>query len=226
LLSGYIKKQELKKEINMKQIACLVLILIILSACGDNTISRLPILGRTDYVEVNDKVDTVYHSIPDYSFVDQDSMEVTPKTFENKVYVADFFFGTCPTICPLMKAQLIRVYDRFNSNPEFGILSHTIDPDHDTVAYLKNYSERIGITNNDVWHFVTGVKEEIYELGTAAGYMVPIGEDNSAPGGYIHSGAFILVDKDRRIRGFYDGTKANEVDILMNDIDKLLNEYK
>lgn len=209
----------------MKNILSLLFIALIVSACEGNQQSLLPILGRTEYIDVNGTVDTVYHSIPDYRFVDQDSMAVTPKTFENKVYVADFFFGTCPTICPLMKAQLIRVHDRFQSNPEVGILSHTIDPDHDTVAYLKNYSERIGINSNEMWHFVTGVKEEIYELGTAAGYMVPIGEDNSAPGGYIHSGAFILVDKDRRIRGFYDGTKTNEVDIMMNDIDRLLNEY-
>lgn len=209
----------------MKNVLGLILIIIVIASCGTSKKKSLPILGRTEYVEVGGKLDTVYHTIPDYNFVDQDSVTVTPKTFENKVYIADFFFGTCPTICPLMKAQMLRVYDRFKDNPEFGILSHTIDPDHDTVAYLKDYSERIGIMDNSVWHFVTGNKEEIYELGTAAGYMVPVGEDASAPGGYIHSGAFILVDKERRIRGFYDGTKANEVDILMNDIDRLLAEY-
>lgn len=209
----------------MKKVLSLFILTIIIISCGEKNQTKLPILGRTNYIEVDGKIDTVYHTIPDYAFVDQDSMSVTPKTFEGKVYVADFFFGTCPTICPLMKAQLIRVHDRFKTNPEFGIISHTIDPDHDTVAYLKEYSERIGIVDNDVWHFVTGDKQEIYELGTAAGYMVPVGEDNSAPGGYIHSGAFILVDKERRIRGFYDGTRANEVDILMNDIDRLLKEY-
>ena len=80
--------------------------------------------------------------------------------------------------------------------------------------------------DNKVWHFVTGKKDEIYELGTAAGYMVQVGEDESADGGYIHSGAFILVDKERRIRGFYDGTVPAKVDILMNDIDRLLKEYE
>ena len=210
-----------------KQLAVITLIFAFgFSACNSQKKNKLPILGRTDYVEVNGKIDTVYHTIPDYSFVDQDSTEVTPKTFENKVYVADFFFGTCPTICPVMKQQMLRIYDRFKLNPEFGIISHTIDPDHDTVAYLKDYSERIGIMDNDVWHFVTGKKEEIYDLGTAAGYMVQVGEDASAEGGYIHSGAFILVDKERRVRGFYDGTVAADVDILMNDIDRLLSEYE
>ena len=209
------------------QLAVIVLVFVFgLSACNAQKKSKLPILGRTDYVETNGTIDTVYHTIPNYSFVDQDSVEVTPKTFENKVYVADFFFGTCPTICPIMKQQMLRVYDRFGANPEFGIISHTIDPDHDTVAYLKDYSERIGIMDNKVWHFVTGKKDEIYELGTAAGYMVQVGEDESADGGYSHSGAFILVDKERRIRGFYDGTVPAKVDILMNDIDRLLKEYE
>jgi protein SCO1/2 len=220
-----IKNRKSKAIAGMKNVLILILIIVVATSCGKTKKQSLPIFGMTEYIEVDGKLDTVYHTIPDYSFVDQDSVTITPKTFENKVYVADFFFGTCPTICPLMKAQLIRVYDRFENNSEFGILSHTIDPDHDTVAYLKDYSERIGIIDNNVWHFVTGNKEEIYELGTAAGYMVPIGEDTSAPGGYIHSGAFILVDKERRIRGFYDGTKTNEVDILMNDIDRLLAEY-
>ncbi|MGW8122751.1 SCO family protein [Roseivirga echinicomitans] len=211
----------------MKKQLTIILFVFVLgfSACEPQQKSKLPIMGRTEYVEINGTVDTVYHTIPDYSFVDQDSVEVTPKTFENKIYVADFFFGTCPTICPTMKQQMLRVYDRFGSNPAFGIISHTIDPDHDTVAYLKEYSERIGIMDNEVWHFVTGKKEEIYELGTAAGYMVPVGQDETAAGGFIHSGAFILVDKERRIRGFYDGTVASKVDILMNDIDKLLEEY-
>ena len=210
-----------------KQLAIITLVFAFgFSACNPQQKAKLPILGRTDYVETNGTIDTVYHTIPDYSFVDQDSAEVTPKTFDNKIYVADFFFGTCPTICPVMKQQMLRVYDRFESNPEFGIVSHTIDPDHDTVAYLKDYSERLGIMDNKVWHFVTGNKAEIYELGTAAGYMVQVGEDASADGGFIHSGAFILIDKERRVRGFYDGTVASAVDILMNDIDRLLKEYE
>ena len=210
-----------------KQIGVIALVVLLgMSACNTQEENNLPILGRTEYIEVDGEIDTVYHTIPDYRFVDQDSMTVTPETLAGKIYVADFFFGTCPTICPIMKQQMLRVYDKYKTNPEFGILSHTIDPEHDTVAYLKEYAERIGVMDNNVWHFVTGNKEEIYELGSAGGYMVPVGEDNSAPGGYIHSGAFILVDKDRRIRGFYDGTIPEKVDILINDIERLLNEYK
>jgi protein SCO1 len=211
--------------INLKSILSLAAFVIIVSACNSNSESKLPIMGRTEYKEVDGKLDTIYHTIPNYSFVDQDSVEVTPNTFSDKIYVADFFFGTCPTICPIMKRQMIRVYDEFKDNPEFALLSHTIDPDHDTVAYLKDYSEKIGVMDNQVWHFVTGDKDKIYETGQE-GYMVATSEDPVEVGGFIHSGAFILVDKEKRIRGFYDGTKKDQVDRLINDIPKLLAEYK
>lgn len=200
--------------------------LLLTSSCGDSSNQSLPILGRTEYKEVNGKLDTIYHTIPDFSLIDQDSMMVTQATFSGKVYVADFFFGTCPTICPVMKQQMLRVYDRFKDNPDFKILSHTIDPEHDTVAYLKNYSMNIGVPDNKTWHFVTGDKKDIYALGTESGYMVPVGEDKNAPGGFMHSGAFLLIDKERRIRGVYDGTKPFDVDELIADIPKLLAEYE
>lgn len=213
----------------MKTFKALILLIVGiagLAACQDQAQRKLPILGRQEYKEVNGRIDTIYHTIPSFQFVDQDSMIVTEAVFEDKIYVADFFFGTCPTICPIMKQQMLRVYEKFKDNPQFAILSHTIDPDHDTVAYLKDYSMRLGVTDNSVWHFVTGDQDAIYEIGSAEGYLVPVGEDEDAPGGFIHSGAFILVDKERRIRGFYDGTKAMEVDALINDIPKLLAEYE
>ena len=211
--------------LNTSLFLSMTLVLLLGTSCGSEKGNPLPIMGRTEYKEVNGKLDTIYHTIPDYLFVDQDSVEVTPSTFEGKIYVADFFFGTCPTICPVMKQQMIRIYDEFNDNTEMALLSHTIDPDHDTVAYLKDFSKKIGVMDNSFWHFVTGDKDHIYEVGQE-GYMVATSDDPSAPGGFIHSGAFILVDKERRIRGFYDGTKKDQVDRLINDIPKLLAEYK
>lgn len=198
----------------------------LLMSCGQSSTQKLPILGRTSYQEAANGIDTVYHTIPEFEFVDQDSMVVTQATFDGKIYVTDFFFGTCPTICPIMKQQMLRVYDQFKGHPEFAILSHTIDPEHDTVAYLKNFSVNIGVPDNKTWHFVTGDKDEIYAMGSESGYMVPVGEDLNAPGGFIHSGAFILIDKEKRVRGFYDGTKKLDVDALMADIPKLLAEYE
>jgi protein SCO1/2 len=189
---------------------------------------KLPILGRKDIkeTEVNGKItyDTIYHKIADFSFIDQDSNEVTNATFQNRIYVADFFFTTCPTICPIMKTQMLRVYEYFKDNDQVMFLSHTIDPDYDTVALLHDFADRLGVSSTK-WHFVTGQKEAIYEIGQLS-YMVTAMEDENAPGGYLHSGAFILVDKDRRIRGMYDGTSDDDVDRLIKDIPKLLKEYE
>ncbi|WP_420385167.1 SCO family protein [Roseivirga sp.] len=214
------------KKLTVQVLATLIVTIGFFQGCSSSTNQKLPIMGQPEYKEVNGKVDTIYHTIPDFSFVDQDSMVVTPATVEGKIYVADFFFGTCPTICPIMKQQMLRVYSAFKDNDEFAILSHTIDPEHDTVAYLKDYSERLGIMDNNTWHFLTGDKDKIYEIGSSDGYLVPVGESPDAPGGYIHSGAFILIDKERRIRGLYDGTDPKQVTALINDIPKLLAEYE
>ena len=214
------------KKLGVQVSAVLVFALFLSSCGGSSSGNKLPILGRTEYKEVNGKIDTVYHTIPDFQFVDQDSTVITQANVADKIYVADFFFGTCPTICPIMKQQMLRVYGEFKDNPNFAILSHTIDPEHDTVAYLKDYSERLGIMDNKTWHFLTGDKDKIYEIGSSTGYLVPVGQDEDAPGGYIHSGAFILVDGKRRIRGMYDGTDPKQVSVLMSDIPKLLSEYE
>lgn len=181
---------------------------------------ELPILGRHDYTDT----DTIYHTIADFKFVDQDSNWVTNDTFRDKVYVADFFFTSCPTICPIMKTQMLRVYDSLGNENDLGFLSHTIDPKHDTVAVLKEFADRLGV-NSEKWRFVTGEKEDIYKIAQTSYYVTTI-EDGSEPGGFIHSGAFILVDKDQRIRGVYDGTKEEDVNLLMKDIKKLLASYQ
>ncbi|MDN5212510.1 SCO family protein [Fulvivirgaceae bacterium BMA12] len=207
-----------------------IISLSILVSCDLKEESKsLPILGHMNLVDrVKDGkkvIDTVYHTIPDFSFIDQDSNSVTHRTFDDKIYVADFFFTSCPDICPAMTTQMLRVYEKFRDNPGFALLSHTIDPKRDSVTVLKDYSERIGVEESGKWFFVTGQKEDIYDIGLN-GYMVTADESPDAPGGYIHSGAFILVDKERRIRGVYDGTKEEKVDLLMEDIPKLMAEYQ
>lgn len=189
--------------------------------------NEFPILGRKQFVEriVDGEtvIDTVDHSIPDFKLVNQDSNWVTPETFKNKVYVADFFFTSCPTICPTMKKEMLRVYNAYQDNDQVAIISHTIDPEYDTVALLKDFAEKLDV-KAPKWHFVTGKKEEIYELGQK-GYMVTAMEDENEAGGYIHSGAFILVDKERKVRAVYDGTQTEDVDRLIKDIELLLTTY-
>jgi protein SCO1/2 len=189
--------------------------------------SKLPIYGPRQITNVSleggVRADTAYHTIPDFAFVDQDSTVITQDTFEDKIYVADFFFTTCPTICPIMKTQMLRVYEAYKDNDQVLLLSHSIDPVHDSVAVLREFAGKLGV-DSDKWHFVTGPKEEIYEIGQES-YMVTAMEDENEPGGYLHSGAFLLIDKDRRIRGIYDGTVGEEVDQLIADIPRLLAEY-
>ena len=195
----------------------LLLVLVTLFSCQEEE-KRLPILGPKE-VQAGD---TVYHTIPDFAFVDQDSSLVTPETFKGSVYVADFFFTTCPTICPKMKSQMLRVYEKYEGNERVKFLSHSIDPAHDTVAVLRDYADRLGV-DSDRWHFITGDKEAIFDIAQNS-YMASALEDEAEPGGLVHSGAFLLVDSKRRVRGHYDGTKAEEVDQLMRDIDLLLKE--
>jgi protein SCO1/2 len=193
------------------------------------SVKILPILGEKEMknliVDGKSKIDTIYHTIPNFTFIDQNGDTVTNQNFiGNKIYVADFFFTSCPTICPKMKTQMSRLYKHFIDNESVAFLSHTIDPRHDTVPVLKEFASNLGVKGNQ-WRFVTGEKEKIYEVGLK-GYMATAKEDSTADGGFIHSGAFILVDKNQRVRGIYDGTISTEVDELMADIDILLKEKK
>lgn len=202
-----------------KLIPVIVFCFTVISIISCESSSRkLPILGEREFING----DSVYHTIPDFSFTNQDNQTITNKNYEGKIYVADFFFTTCPTICPIMKKQMLRVYEKFKENPKVGILSHSIDPRHDSVQVLKEYATRLGV-NSKMWNFVTGEKTKIYEIGEKS-YYVTAGEDSTAAGGIIHSGAFILVDTKRRVRGVYDGTKETDVTKLLKDMDVLLNE--
>lgn len=197
--------------------------IFILSNC-EPAKRELPILGEkkavTKVVEGKEVVDTVYFQIPNFSFLNQDSQVVTQEDYKGKIYVADFFFTSCPTICPVMKTQMLRIHERFKNDPTVKILSHTIDPRHDTVAVLKDYVTRLQIDTKQ-WNFVTGNRDVL--IHAQKGYMVSAMEDKNEAGGFVHSGAFVLVDTQGRIRGYYDGTKSDQVDLLMNDIALLLN---
>ena len=204
-----------------------VSLLFVLGSCSQNT-DRLPILGERDtikrMIEGKEVVDTVYHTIPDFKFINQEGDTVTAQNLKDKIYVADFFFTTCPTICPVMKKQMLKVYDKIKGQPDVAILSHTIDPQHDTPAVLKQYASDLGVKDAKQWMFVTGEREKIYDIGEHH-YLVVAGADSTAPGGYIHSGAFILIDKEKRVRGMYNGTDDEGTKRLLADIERLKAEY-
>ena len=194
-------------------------------ASQDDKNQTLPILGNwhINEFEMEGKIvkDTVYHKIANFAFTNQEGREISNFTTDGKVYVADFFFTTCPTICPIMKTQMLRVYEKFKDEPDFMILSHTLDPEHDTAELLKDYAAKIGVEDDQSWQFLTGDQEKIFEIGQTS-YLTTAMTDKNEPGGILHSGAFVLVDKNGHIRGVYDGTKEEQVNRLINDIPIIL----
>lgn len=206
---------------------CEFILLLWAAGCTPKKEEKLPILGYREVVakevEGQKVIDTVYHTIADFQFVNQDSAVVTNETLAGKIYVADFFFTSCRTICPVMKTQMLRVYEATQDMPDVAILSHTIDPEHDTVALLHDFADRLGVSSSR-WHFVTGEQDNIYDIAQTS-YFATAMVDKTEPDGFIHSGAFLLIDKDRRIRGKYDGTQEEDVDRLIQDIKRLRKEY-
>jgi protein SCO1 len=203
-------------KLRLNELLCFTLLAFSLWLLGcSGKKETLPIFGE----RVVSGSDTVYHKIAPFSFVDQDSSIITNSVFKDKIYVADFFFTTCRTICPIMKTQMLRVYEATKEMPDVLILSHTIDPEYDTVALLHDFAKRLDVQSNR-WHFVTGVKDSIYKIAQTS-YFATAMEDKAEPDGFIHSGAFLLIDRQGRIRGKYDGTKEDDVNRLITDIKKL-----
>lgn len=180
----------------------------------------LPIFGERALVDG----DTIFHTIKDFQFLNQDSVVVTKETVKGKIYVADFFFTTCRTICPIMKSQMVRVNDAIKDMPDVLIVSHSIDPEYDTVGLLHDYAERLG-AKSDKWYFLTGQPMDyVFDLAQTS-YFATAMEDKSEPDGFVHSGAFLLIDKEGRLRGKYDGTKEDDVNRLVQDIARLRRSY-
>ena len=194
------------------------ILLLALNSCQNTPSDQTDSVANTDGLPVMGQRNQA--AIPDFKLVNQYRDTITQQDLEGKVYVADFFFTTCPTICPKMTQQMLRVHEAYKQNPDVVLLSHSIDPQHDTVEVLRRYAERHGIKEGTGWHFLTGQQDSIYELAEEH-YLASVSEDPNAPGGYAHSGAFILIDSQDRIRGYYDGTNPDDVDRLIEDIKKL-----
>lgn len=195
------------------------------SACKSGAGKALPIYGErhaeTKTVDGKEVTDTVYQTIPQYKFINQYGDSISNKNLSGKIYVADFFFTSCPSICPVMHRNMLSVYNEFKNQNDFKILSHSIDPKYDSVAVMKKYADKLGISGS-TWWFLQGKKDETYAL--AGKYLVSVAEDSKAPGGYVHQGYFVLVDKQGRIRGAYDGTLPDKVQQMIADIKSLRTE--
>lgn len=166
--------------------------------------------------------DTVYHTIGAFQFTNQYGETVSNETVKNKIYVADFFFATCQSICPVMSTHLTEVQKAFEKDDSLLILSHSVNPLHDTAAVLMNYSGTYGAIKNK-WHLLTGNKKDIYDLAKFS-YLVNALEDDGTPEGFLHSELFLLIDKQGRMRGMYDGTDKAQVNRLIADVRMLKTE--
>ncbi|HNP50029.1 MAG TPA: SCO family protein [Bacteroidia bacterium] len=175
----------------------------------------LPIYGPKN-------ADSTDHTIAGFSFVDQEGKNVTEESVKGKIYVADFFFTTCQGICPMMSGQMERVADHFKGEERFHILSHSVKPDEDSVSVLAAYAKEHHADPKQ-WQFLTGDKKALYEMARKS-YLVSLTEGNGGPEDFVHTQFFALVDPDRHIRGFYDGTDSTEVNKLIDDIHVLLDE--
>ncbi|MCW4468680.1 SCO family protein [Flavobacterium sp. MFBS3-15] len=178
---------------------------------------------KSDLVEIG--------PVPDFTLTDQNGKKITNKDYLGKVYVVEFFFSTCPSICPIMNRNMLTLQDEYYGNPEFGVASITINPEHDTPQVLKEHADKLGVKHYN-WHFLTGNRDYIFNL--AKTFKLYAGEDPTAPGGFEHSGMFALVDKEGNIRCrkdsfenpimYYDGLSDEGVKAIKEDIKKLLEE--
>jgi protein SCO1 len=173
----------------------------------------------------NGILDTLFYTVPKFSFINQDSVEYHSGHTIGKPVVVEFFFTKCPSICPIITSQLSRLQSLLKHEGlmnEINILSHTVDPTNDQPSVMKNYASALGVDHAN-WQFVTGKAEDLYEQASK-GYLVPAFPSDSAAGGFFHTDQLTLVDGNRHIRGYYDGTSTKEVDSLFLDIKKLLKE--
>jgi protein SCO1/2 len=163
-----------------------------------------------------------YHTIADFSFTNQNDKTITQKEYEGKIYVADFFFTTCGSICPKMTTNLAEIQKEIINNPKVMLLSHTVFPETDNVSVLKKYAIKNRVIDSK-WNLVTGDKKQIYTMARKSYLAVKLGKPNELYD-MVHTENFVLVDSKRRVRGFYDGTKKEDIQRLIEDINFLCTE--
>ena len=164
-----------------------------------------------------------YHKVPDFKLVNQNGDTITQKDYKDKIYIADFFFTTCQGICPIMTDHMVKIQKEFKDDPEVLLLSHSVTPEIDSVAQLKKYAEEKGVID-EKWNLVTGDKKQIYDLARKS-YLVAKSQGNGGKYDMVHTENFALIDKNKQVRGFYDGTNPEAIEQLVEDV-KLLKKLE
>jgi len=182
-----------------------------------------PSMVSKELVEENIQFIKKYHKIKDFSMKNQNGETITQEFYNDKIYIADFFFTTCPTICPIMTENMGYVQEKIKNDSDVLLLSFSVTPEIDSVKQLKKYALEKNVIDSK-WNLVTGNKKDIYNLARTS-YLVAKTNGDGGKYDMIHTENFVLVDKEKRIRGFYDGTNSKEMDQLLNDINILKNSY-
>jgi len=214
-----------KKLLVFGSILGFIVLMLAVLASGTHEFKTLPILGPKELILKDGVADTLYHTIPDFAFTDHRGTRYTSDSIEGKILVVDYFFTRCGTICPKMSREMKRL-DWMLDDPKFDdviFLSHTVDPAYDNPEILADYRKEYEASER--WVFLTGDKQSLYEMGVK-GYLISAQEDALAPGGFLHSEKFVLIDPKRRIRGYYDGTDGDDVRRLEEEIKLLMKEIK
>ncbi|MFN5372131.1 MAG: SCO family protein [Bacteroidia bacterium] len=212
----------------MRKVAVLFLILLVPSiaylilSTGKHKIKPLQYFGAKS---VSSEGDTIYKTVPPFQFTDQDGKPYGDANLKNKIYVANFFFTSCPTICPKMQTLVKKLHDQddFKTLEDLKIISFTVDPDNDTPQRLKEFENEVHADGNR-WKFLTGNRDSIYNLAFK-GFMANAMPDSAAPGGFLHSDLVFLIDRDKHIRGIYEGTNSLEMKRLIDETKVLIAEY-
>lgn len=183
-----------------------------------------PAMVNAELVDSSMQYIKKYHTIADFELTNQNGLTITQDDYKDKIYIADFFFTTCPSICPIMTDNMVDIQKEIIDDKEIMLLSHSVTPQIDSVPVLKAYAEKKGVIDRK-WNMVTGDKKQIYQLARKS-YLAVKTDGDGGPYDMIHTENFILVDKERRIRGFYDGTDKESMEQLLHDLQVLKNEYK
>ena len=204
---------------NCKWFYAILTLFVLIVSCKQEE-GPLPILG---FESKGENGEVIYHTIRDWTYTNQDSVEVSNKDLKENIYVTDFFFTSCPSICPRVTKEMLRLYEAFKDEDRVKLVSFTIDPKRDTPSRLTRYAGNLKVDTKK-WWFLTGDKDFTYEL--ANDYFNVAMEDEEAPGGFDHSGKLILVDQNGHVRSFSEGTDPKETPKMIRDIKRLLSETK
>ena len=226
IVLGLKARLSLLSTTNFKQII-LSSVLLLLASSAAKASDSLPYYNSAEFtphwLEANSTKLENFHRIPSFSFMDQDGQEVSEKSFENKIYVAGFFFSTCPGICPAIRTKLNKVQEKFLEDADVKILQHSIRPNTDTVDTLKKYANDNGIVSGK-WHLATGDRETIYSLAKSAYFASEDLGNIQKTDDFLHTESLLLIDQNRHVRGIYNGLNSASVGYLISDIEALKAE--